>query len=235
MDHHGHINPETGMSRFYGRVFAILAAIALAALLYITLRNFIIPGLWACLFTALLHPLKVRLERKRKWSAARTSGLLTAVAAVVIILPITLVSLIFARQAAELLNLIQEGAEQQHIAGLSDVFEHPYADTPKRMLEEYAGLNVADVVPWLKTGAQRVVQTLLGISGTLFVGALGAVGNFFLIMFLLFFFLRDGDEAVRIFARLIPLARDRKQALLSNLVVVARAVFVGTLVTALVP
>ena len=232
MDGDSYINPETGMSRFYGRVFAILAAMALAVLLFYTLRPFIVPGLWAMLFTALLHPLKDRLERKRKWSPSRTAGVLTAVAAVLIVLPITLVSLIFARQAADLLQLIQTGAEKQHIDGLSDLLEHPWAQKPIGLLEEYAGVQVAEIIPWLKTAAQRVVQTLLGVSGTLFVGALGAVGNFFLIMFLLFFFLRDGDEAVKVFARLIPLARDRKQALLTNLVLVARAVFVGTLVTA---
>lgn len=233
MEGDGYINPETGMSRFYGRVFAIFAAVGLAVLLFYTLRPFIIPGLWAMLFTALLHPLKDRLEKRRKWSTTRSAGLLTAVAAVVIVLPITLVSLIFARQAGELLQLIQTGAEQQHIDGLSDVLEHPWAERPIAMLDEYAGVKAAEIIPWLKTAAQKVVQTLLGVSGTLFVGALGAVGNFFLIMFLLFFFLRDGDEAVKVFARLIPLARDRKQALLSNLVMVARAVFVGTLVTAL--
>lgn len=233
MDGDGYINPDTGMSRFYGRVFAIFSAGALAVLLFYTLRPFIVPGLWACLFTAVLYPIKERLRQRRKWSETRAAWSLTAAAAVVIVLPITLVSLIFARQAAELLQLIQVGAEQQHIAGLSDVLEHPYAETPIQALEEYAGVKAVEIVPWIKTGAQRVVQWLLATSGTLFVGALGAVGNFFLIMFLLFFFLRDGDEAVKVFARLIPLARDRRQALLSNLVVVARAVFLGTLITAL--
>jgi predicted PurR-regulated permease PerM len=234
MDGDGYINPETGMSRFYGRVFAIFAAAAVAVALFYTLRPFIVPGLWACLFTAILHPLKDRLERKRKWGAGRTAGVLTATAAVVIVLPITLVSLIFARQAAELLNVIQLGAEQQHIDGLSDVLEHPMAQKPLKLLDEYAGVKAIEIVPWIKSGAQKVVQTLLGVSGQLFVGALGVVGNFFLIMFLLFFFLRDGDDAVRIFVRLIPLARDRKQALLVNLLAVARAVFMGTLITALV-
>ena len=226
------INPETGMSRFYARVFAIAATAGLAVLLLSTLRPFIIPGVWATLFAALLHPLNVRLKR-RKVKPGLAAGLLTAGAALVIVLPVTVVGLIFARQAGELLQAIQQGAEAQHIAGLSDVLEHPLAQGPLKMLEDYAGIRAADFVPWIKTGAQRVVQFALSLSGTVFVGALGAVGSFFLVMFLLFFFVRDGEAIARTFVHLVPLAPGRRDTLLNNLVAVVRAVVFGTLVTAL--
>jgi predicted PurR-regulated permease PerM len=62
---------------------------------------------------------------------------------------------------------------------------------------------------------------------------LGSLLSFAIMLFLLFFFLRDGEIMIARARRLIPLAEDRKDKLFSQLSAVTRAIVFGTTVTAL--
>jgi predicted PurR-regulated permease PerM len=66
------------------------------------------------------------------------------------------------------------------------------------------------------------------------VGAFGLFASLSLMLFLLFFFFRDGDEAIASVIGLVPLDRARKERLGRRLSDVTRAVVNGTVVTALV-
>jgi predicted PurR-regulated permease PerM len=62
---------------------------------------------------------------------------------------------------------------------------------------------------------------------------LGSLVAFAIMLFLLFFFLRDGDTMLTRARRLIPLTEERKERLFRQLGGVTRAIVVGTSVTAL--
>jgi predicted PurR-regulated permease PerM len=61
---------------------------------------------------------------------------------------------------------------------------------------------------------------------------LGSLIGFAIMLFLLFFFLRDGDTLLARARRLIPLDEERKERLFSQLSGVTRAIVVGTSLTA---
>ena len=71
------------------------------------------------------------------------------------------------------------------------------------------------------------------MGGGFFLGALGSLLGFAIMLFLLFFFLRDGDVLLGRARRLIPLDEERKGRLFRQLSGVTRAIVVGTSVTAL--
>jgi predicted PurR-regulated permease PerM len=71
------------------------------------------------------------------------------------------------------------------------------------------------------------------MGGGFFLGALGSLLGFAIMLFLLFFFLRDGDALLTRARRLIPLDEERKERLFRQLGGVTRAIVVGTSVTAL--
>ncbi len=85
--------------------------------------------------------------------------------------------------------------------------------------------------PWT---SRSLLTLLLDSSGAFFVGVLGVVVEVGLTLFLLFFFLRDGGEAMARGLRLIPMSPDRKADLVGHISAVTRAVALGTLLTALV-
>jgi predicted PurR-regulated permease PerM len=62
---------------------------------------------------------------------------------------------------------------------------------------------------------------------------LGSLFSFAIMLFLLFFFLRDGDLMIARARRLIPLDEERKERLFAQLSAVTRAIVFGTAVTAL--
>src|SRR6185312_668070 len=66
-----------------------------------------------------------------------------------------------------------------------------------------------------------------------FLGAIGTVVGFTIVLFLLFFFLRDGASMVKRFVSLVPMKEARKRELVDYLAAVTRAVVFGTLLTAL--
>jgi predicted PurR-regulated permease PerM len=83
------------------------------------------------------------------------------------------------------------------------------------------------------SGTREVLQLAASWGGSFFVGALGSVLAFAIMLFLLFFFLRDGDVMMMRARRLIPIAEERKERLFNQLGAVTRAIVFGTTVTAL--
>jgi predicted PurR-regulated permease PerM len=71
----------------------------------------------------------------------------------------------------------------------------------------------------------------MGVSRAAVAGVLEAVVGLVLMLFLLFFFLRDGDALVRRAMGLVPMAESRKAALLDHLSSVTRALVLGMLLT----
>src|SRR5262249_51157636 len=83
-------------------------------------------------------------------------------------------------------------------------------------------------------GAHALLQGLVALSGAFVVGALNALVGLAVTLFLLFFFLRDGDRMVATTVRLIPLPPERRDHLMDHIGAVVRAVVFGSLLTALV-
>jgi predicted PurR-regulated permease PerM len=77
------------------------------------------------------------------------------------------------------------------------------------------------------------LQRAAGFSGSFFLGALDSLFSFAIMLFLLYFFLRDGDVMITRARSLIPLDEARKERLFRQLGNVTRAIVFGTSMTAL--
>jgi predicted PurR-regulated permease PerM len=78
-----------------------------------------------------------------------------------------------------------------------------------------------------------VLQGAAGFSGSFFLGALDSLISFAIMLFLLFFFLQDGDEMITRARNLIPMDDSRKDRLFQQVSDVTRAIVFGTSMTAL--
>ncbi len=219
-------------SSFYQRVFALVVAVILGYALLLIFTPFVGAMTWAAFLAFLLFPLNVRWRPRLRGPGA-AAGVLTILAPVIILLPLSALSIEFVAQISGLLQKLQKSAGQWDIKTLSDLQQFPLIARANSWLESHAGISATQLQGWLVTGTQHVLQRAASFSGSFFLGALDSLLNFAIMLFLLFFFLRDGDTMIVRARSLIPLDEPRKDRLFQQLSAVTRAIMFGTGITAL--
>ena len=219
--------------RFSTRVFALAVVAILAYLLFRIFSPFFGPIYWAFLLAFMLFPLNKRLRKAFRGGAGRAAAVMTIGVALGIAIPVVVGAAAFARQAVELGSGLSRLGQQYQIKGVDDLLRLPVIGSGMKWLELHAGIDAAKIQTLVVEGAQTAVHFLLSHSRDLLFGALGLLGNVTLVLFILFFFFRDGDAMVRQALGLIPLEAKRKARLSDHLQAVTRAVVVGTVFTAL--
>jgi predicted PurR-regulated permease PerM len=219
-------------STFYARVFALVVAAALGYALFLIFRPFFVAMSWAAFLAFLLYPLNLRLRRRTRGKSL-AAGLLTVVAPITILLPLSALSIEFVAQISALLQKLQQGARQLDIKTFSDLQRFPVIARANTWLQAHVGISADQVQSYVISGTQDVLQHAAGLSGSFFLGALGSLVGFGIMLSLLFFFLRDGDAMSARARALIPMDEARKDRLFQQLSGVTRAIVFGTTMTAL--
>jgi predicted PurR-regulated permease PerM len=220
--------------RFYARSFAVVVTAALGIAFYRIIEPFLGPVTWAIFLAFLVFPLHVRLTRRLKGRAHASAFILTIVVLIVFLGPLTALSAAFAAQVGQLLQFAQTTVADQARTNVLDFANVPWIASGLSWLESSFEVNTAQVRGWVTQGAQQVLQWLASMGGRVFVGAIGTVVGFVLMVFMLFFFIRDGEEMLQTARDLIPLPRAYKARLFDHLSAVTRAMVYGTGLTALI-
>jgi len=220
-------------SSFYSRVFTLAVAAILGYALFRIFAPFFTAMSWAMFLAFLLYPVNLRLRRRLRGSA-RAAGLLTVLTPVVVLLPLSALSVDFVAQVSSLVRLLQQRARQLDIKSFSDLQQFPVIARANTWLQTHAGISADQVKDWVISASQDILQHAAGWSGSFFLGALGSLVGFSIMLCLLFFFLRDGEIMVTRARALIPLDEERKERLFRQIAGVARAIVLGTVMTALV-
>jgi predicted PurR-regulated permease PerM len=225
---------ERGESDFYPRVFALVTAGLLGVALFKILRPFVGPILWSVLLAFLLFPLNQTLRRAFGGRRGTAAAIVTVGVILLLIGPAFLLGVVFARQASDLFTRLQAAAGRFEMLSLSDLLRLPFIERLARWAEAVAGLSTDQIEAWLVTAAKTLVGGLVAMSGAFVVEALGTLVGLIVTLFLLFFFLRDGEEMLSTLRALIPLDAERQSHLVEHLSAVTRAVVLGSLLIAVV-
>jgi len=213
-----------------------VVAALLAVAVYLILRPFLVPILWAVLLAFLLNPVNVWL--RRKWHGMRRRGfaalLMTELVTLAIILPAALIAIAFAGQASDLIQKLQVLAQRYRIARPGDVVRLPVVDRIVHWFADNTPVTVDQVQEWIVGGLRTALEFAVANSKFVFLGALGAVIGLLLMLFVLYFFFRDGEETARRAMALVPLDEKRKRRLQEHVGEVTRAVVYGNVMTAAV-
>ena len=219
-------------SAFYPRVFATATAAALGLAVFWILRPFAGSLLWAGLLAFLLFPLNQRLRRRLRGRKTAAALVLTFAVVLMVVLPTILLGGVFATQAIALAGQLQAAAAQHQLPAPGDLTG--FIDGIVRRIGRWLPIPVEQVRASLLATGEELARWALSLGGWLFASLLGLVVATVIALFVLFFFLRDGELMVTRAMALVPLDDRRKAHLLSHLADVTRAVVVGAMVTALV-
>jgi predicted PurR-regulated permease PerM len=219
---------------FYQRVLAVAGIAIVGLLLYQILEPFLGPLAWAIFLGFLLQSSQARLTRWLRGRASISAFFLTILVLVMFLGPLTALAIAFARQATELAAKLQVWINAQEGTGLSKLGQIPGVGSALDWLDDNVQVSATHVQAWLAQGSKGLFEQLASLGGTAFLGAVGTVLAFTVMLFLLFFFIRDGRAIARGGASLVPLAPERREQLADKLAAVTRAVVRGTVLTALI-
>jgi predicted PurR-regulated permease PerM len=220
--------------RFYRRAFLIATVAILGYLLLQLLEPLWAPLGWAAILTFLLYPLHERLTRKLKGNAAASAGILTGLTPFLIIAPLAIVAAIFARQVATLIGFLRSHQFASYPEALAQIEGYPVVGRLLIWVRTEVPITAEQVQAWLTNGAQSLLKAAAGMSGAVALGLVGTLVGFFLMLFILFFLLRDGRKMLLRAVRLVPMTAAQRDKLMKYLSDVMGAVIYGHALTALV-
>ena len=187
--------------------------------------------LWAVVFATVFAPAHGRLLNSMRGHP--NVAALTAVLLIVtlVLLPLTLTEISICQEATSLYEKIETGEVDfgRFLTQLLQALPAWATELLNRIEIKDIGDIQAQLSAALKQGSQFIATQAIAIGQ----GTAHIVVSFFLMLYLLFFFLRDGRELSQRLKEAIPLRAKQKRALFSKFAIVIRAMFKGTILVAL--
>ncbi len=194
------------------------------------LSGFFQPIFWAAIVGIIFLPVQQFLERRLGGRATIAAILAVILIFITVLLPAMLIASAVVSEAAVIYGMIQRGEIDPGI--LLRWLEELSPQLIERA--ESIGIDVENLPEKLSAAA---------IKGTQFIGQLALTAGqnvarflvlFFLMLYLLFFVLRDGEQMLEALIRALPLGDERERALFAKFAEVSRATIKGTLIIGLV-
>jgi predicted PurR-regulated permease PerM len=224
------------LSDFYRRAFGVATVIVLGYLLLRLLSPFWSALEWAGVLAFVLFPLQVSLSRKLAGRRGLSAAILTTATPFVIIAPLIIVALAFAREATSLIAYLrtQGGIELSMPALFARLQQYPVIGPGAVWIRDNVPITMQQVQDSLTSGARSALESAAAISGSLALGVAGTLVDFVFMLFFLFFLLRDGRALLERLLRLAPIDGARRDQLRHHVATVMRAVVFGTASTAFI-
>ena len=186
---------------------------------------------WGAIFALMFAPLFLRIIRKMPQKRTLAAVLTVSVILVLVILPVGFISALLAQEATSVYQRVQSGD-----LSFSRYFQQIYDALPQWItgLLDRSGLNnlgliQARVAESLTKGSQFIATQALSIGQNAF----DFFVSFFIMLYLMFFFLRDGAALSRRIREAIPLEEDIKRNILTKFTTVIRATVKGNIAVAM--
>lgn len=208
----------------------VLLVLVSAAFIWILLP-FYGAAFWAVILGILFAPLQGRLQVKFGWQRNLTSLCTLSICLVIAILPVIIISALLVQEGASLYKSVESG--ELDIAGYVSQFKHSLPPYFQHLLDRFGmgelnGLR-EKIVKSAMTGGQELASKAFSFGQ----GTFEFIVSFFIMLYLLFFFLRDGAELARKVRAAVPLQEQQKRRLQLKFNRVVRATVKGNLLVAI--
>jgi len=216
---------------FYSRAFVLATIVLLGLALYKITLPFMEPLVWALFLAFLLHPLHLRLTRRLNGHENASASLLLITTFVILVGPVTMMSIAFIAQISDLVQWLQEILGKQSQEQYQVLDKLPFVEPVLQWVRNHSGIQTSQMEKWLAQGTSQLPPFLGNMSRKIFMGIINMALSFMIMLFMLFFFLRDGAEFVAMFRDMIPMIPKRREQLMIHIASVMRAVVFGSCFT----
>jgi predicted PurR-regulated permease PerM len=215
------------------RPFLVVVLLFSLYLTYNILRPFTHTIIFAIILASMFYPLHiwlVRLCRGRRNPAGLLSIL---VITFVIVLPLLVFSTALISQAVHSINLVNDWIRA---GNLEILMQDSRISTYTAWLQQrapFVDLQKLDIQGNILQFSKNFGQFLLSQGANFLGDMLGVVSRFFIMMFIIFFLLRDGSQMVDKIKYLAPLREDQEDRIIERIRAVARSALLGSFLVAL--
>jgi predicted PurR-regulated permease PerM len=172
---------------------------------YLVLSPFFAALTWAVMFAILFHGMQAALARRI--GPNRAAVVTTLFVAFVIVAPAALLISTVAREAPQIADYLKHSS-QQAPGQIHRIWDAVRARVPLPMPE--------DPTEFMNQGVKRAVSFLAPIAGAFVKDSLAGLGTLAVMLFALFFMLRDGDTLSRGLCDRLPFSEHENERLLSE-------------------
>lgn len=210
----------------------LLIVVAVSAAFAWVIWPFYTAVLWgaaiAILFAPLFRIVLGRLHGRRNIASIATLLVIVAI----VILPLILIGVLLVRQAAGVYDRLQAGNVdfRGYLLQIADALP----GWATNLLNSVGISNLEDLQARIAEGLRAASQLLAEQLLTLGQNTFNFVIGLFVMLYLLFFLLRDGDALARRINDAVPLRPEQRRALTDKFATVIRAMIKGTLAVAVV-
>ncbi len=212
---------DTAKDRFSALLFYVLVLVT-GYLTYQVLSPFLAPLAWAAVFAMMFHG--VHLELGARIGSNRSALVTTLLAAVLIVAPAVLLVSVLAREVPQVISYVQQAS-----LSAPEQIERLWL-----MVRNRVPLSLPeDPTALLREGVQRMLGFLAPAAGGVVADVFATLGSLFVMLFALFFMLRDGRTLGRQIRDLLPLPeRERERLMAETRDLVIASVGAGLMVAA---
>lgn len=207
------------------RNYLFLFSLALVTVLFIfTIKPFIFPIFWAAVIASLFYPIFKKFNAFFNFKHPSISSLFTLILVVaVIILPLSLLGTILVRESINVYESINRGQLNNLVKNFSDFIQNNSV---------LSGLNIDNemVTQRLNDAGRSIINFIYNSAKAFTQSSVEFAVLFILMLYTLFYFLRDGDKFLKKLIHLIPLGDRYEKMLFDKFTATTSATIKGTLV-----
>jgi predicted PurR-regulated permease PerM len=187
---------------------------------------------WATILAIMFAPLYRRLSRSMRHKRTLAALATVMIILMIVILPLTLVAALLLQEGFSVYERIQSG--ELNIGGY---FQQVFGALPAwvtDLLDRFDLTNLGVMQERLSAGLMKGSQFLAAQALNIGQNTFDFIVNLFIVLYLLFFLLRDGDGLSKRIRDAIPLRAEQKRDLFNKFITVIRATVKGNIVVAVV-
>ena len=203
--------------------FYVILGVVTLLFLYL-LMPFFFPIFWAAVIAGIFQPLYRRINRRLKHPNLSTVVVFSGIA-LIILLPAAVVGTLVFNESVQLYTALSSDTTHlnknfDHM--ISSITNHPYAQL----------FHVNKALLFAKTAeiARSITNYIFVNLTALTQNTLGLLVKFAIMLYTLFFFIRDGDKFPGMAMRILPLGKGREKLLYDRFFVTARSTLKVTLI-----
>jgi len=216
-----------------GQWFLLLILVVALYFCFRIIQPFLMPIFLALVLSALLIPVYSTLARKLKGRPSLAALLVCIALTAAILVPVVLLSITLANEANDTYQRVKDPETVKKIEAWLDPGNNPLIRRIAPWLPQSLRPGNLQLGARIGAQAQQIGIAVLGAATSFAAGVFNFLMDYFTMIVVLFFLLRDSDYFASSIRRFSPLSDEQEEMLVGRFRSVARATVLGNLATSL--